>query len=96
MSTKRPVGRLTATHKKDRSGLCAFTFADGRQCRTPRSSGHPHLCYFRPYPRNPQTLLSLFPLPNPPRLRPPNPPTPTNPLDRRRRVILRASMVWLL
>ena len=37
MSTKRP---------KDRSGLCAFAFADGRQCRTPRRSGHPHLCYF--------------------------------------------------
>jgi hypothetical protein len=55
MSTKRPVGRstatqdkdrFTATHKKDRSGLCAFTFADGRQCRTPRRSGHLHLCYF--------------------------------------------------
>lgn len=37
MSTKRP---------KDRSGLCAFTFADGRQCRTPRRSGHLHLCAF--------------------------------------------------
>src|ERR1700687_5274955 len=46
MSTKRSVGRFTATNKKDRSGLCAFTFADGRQCRTPRRSGHPHLCYF--------------------------------------------------
>ena len=46
MSTKRPVGRFTATNKKDRSGLCAFSFADGRQCRTPRRSGHPHLCYF--------------------------------------------------
>ena len=31
---------------KDRSRLCAFSFADGRQCRTPRRSGHPHLCYF--------------------------------------------------
>ncbi len=31
---------------KDRSRLCVFTFADGRQCRTPRRSGHPHLCYF--------------------------------------------------
>lgn len=30
---------------KDRSGLCAFTFADGRQCRSLRCSGHPHLCY---------------------------------------------------
>jgi hypothetical protein len=46
MSTKRSVGRLTATNKKDRSGLCAFTFADGRQCRTPRRSGHQHLCCF--------------------------------------------------
>jgi hypothetical protein len=46
MSTKRSVGRFTATNKMDRSGLCAFTFADGRQCRTPRRSGHPHLCYF--------------------------------------------------
>src|SRR5713101_4130268 len=40
------VGRLTATNKKDRSRLCAFTFADGRQCRSPRCSGHLHLCYF--------------------------------------------------
>jgi|GEM_PF-1121208 len=56
MSTNRSVGRITATQekvrstsksKKDRStNLCAFTFADGRQCRTPRRSGHPHLCYF--------------------------------------------------
>ena len=30
---------------KDRSRLCAFPFADGRQCRTPRRSGHQHLCY---------------------------------------------------
>jgi len=40
------VDRSAATPKKDRSGLCAFTFADGRQCRTPRRSGHPHLCAF--------------------------------------------------
>jgi len=26
--------------------LCSFTFADGRQCRTPRRSGHAHLCYY--------------------------------------------------
>jgi hypothetical protein len=25
--------------------LCAFTFADGRQCRSLRLSGHQHLCY---------------------------------------------------
>jgi hypothetical protein len=33
------------TFMKDRSRLCAFTFADGRQCRSLRLSGHPHLCY---------------------------------------------------
>jgi len=55
MSTNNSVGRSAAAqendrsavnHKKDRSRLCAFTFADGRQCRTPRRSGHQHLCYF--------------------------------------------------
>jgi len=40
------VGRLTATNKTDRSRLCVFTFADGRQCRSPRRSGHHHLCYY--------------------------------------------------
>jgi hypothetical protein len=49
-------GRSTSTQdkvrsafkpKKDRSpNLCTFTFADGRQCRTPRCSGHLHFCYF--------------------------------------------------
>ena len=56
MSTNRSLGRSTSTQqkvrsaykpKKDRSpNLCAFTFADGRQCRMPRRSGHLHLCYF--------------------------------------------------
>jgi len=46
MSTSNAVGRSAATFKKDRSRLCAFTFADGRQCRTPRRSGHQHLCYY--------------------------------------------------
>src|SRR5260370_33691111 len=46
-STVTPkVDRSAVTHKKDRSRLCAFTFADGRHCRTPRRSGHPHLCAF--------------------------------------------------
>ena len=26
--------------------MCSFTFADGRRCRTPRSSGHALFCYF--------------------------------------------------
>jgi len=30
----------------DRPRLCAFTFGDGRRCRTPRRLDHPHLCYF--------------------------------------------------
>ncbi len=37
---------MSANRSKDRSGLCSFTFVDGRQCRTPRSAGHPHLCFF--------------------------------------------------
>jgi hypothetical protein len=31
---------------KDRSSLCSFSFADGRRCRSPRCSDHPHLCSF--------------------------------------------------
>ncbi len=46
MSTSHSVGRSATTFKKDRSRLCAFTFADGRQCRTPRRSGHQHLCHY--------------------------------------------------
>src|SRR6266436_5552206 len=44
MSSLGPVGRSAATLDKDRKSLCRFTFADGRQCRTPRSSHHPHFC----------------------------------------------------
>jgi hypothetical protein len=47
MSTSNSVGRSASKSKKDRSpNLCTFTFADGRQCRTPRCSGHLHFCYF--------------------------------------------------
>jgi hypothetical protein len=47
MSTNHSAGRCVAKPKKDRStNLCAFAFADGRQCRTPRCSGHLHFCYF--------------------------------------------------
>ena len=35
-----------STRSKDRAGLCSFTFADGRHCRTPRYSNHPHLCHY--------------------------------------------------
>ena len=30
---------------KDRVSLCSFTFSDGRRCRTPRISSHPHFCF---------------------------------------------------
>ena len=56
MSTNDSIGRTASTQTKVRSAykpkknrshnLCAFTFADGRQCRTPRCSGHLHFCYF--------------------------------------------------
>ena len=35
-----------STRSKDRAGLCSFTFADGRHCRSPRYSNHPHLCHY--------------------------------------------------
>jgi hypothetical protein len=37
---------MSTSPSKDRSSLCSFTFVDGRQCRSPRSSTHPHLCSF--------------------------------------------------
>ncbi len=35
---------MSSLRPQDRKSLCRFTFADGRQCRTPRSLNHPHLC----------------------------------------------------
>jgi len=35
---------MSSLSPKDRVSLCRFTFADGRRCRTRRSS-HPHFCY---------------------------------------------------
>jgi hypothetical protein len=37
------MSSLTA---KDRVSLCLFTFEDGRRCRTPRISSHPHFCFY--------------------------------------------------
>src|SRR5258706_1550130 len=37
---------MSTNRSKDRSSLCSFTFADGRQCRTPAQTGHPYLCAF--------------------------------------------------
>ena len=36
---------MSTIRSKDRASLCTFTFADGRRCRSPRCSSHPHLCY---------------------------------------------------
>ncbi len=36
---------MSSLRPQDRASLCRFTFADGRQCRTPRSTNHPHFCY---------------------------------------------------
>jgi hypothetical protein len=46
MSANRSVDRSAVAPEKDRSSLCSFSFADGRRCRTPRCSAHPHFCYF--------------------------------------------------
>src|SRR5229473_2355786 len=35
---------MSSLRPQDRKSLCRFTFADGRQCRTPRSRNHPHFC----------------------------------------------------
>src|SRR5271154_3908592 len=36
---------MSSLSPKDRVSLCMFTYADGRRCRTPRTSTHPHFCY---------------------------------------------------
>jgi len=35
---------MSSLRPQDRKSLCRFTFADGRQCRIPRSPGHSRLC----------------------------------------------------
>ena len=35
---------MSSLRPQDRKSLCRFTFADSRQCRTPRSPHHPHFC----------------------------------------------------
>jgi len=35
-----------SANPKDRASLCLFTLADGRRCRTPRTTGHPHFCFY--------------------------------------------------
>jgi hypothetical protein len=35
---------MSSLRPQDRKSLCRFSFANGRQCRTPRSPHHPHFC----------------------------------------------------
>src|SRR5271154_938030 len=35
-----------SSNPKDRASLCLFTFTDGRRCRTPRTTGHLHFCFY--------------------------------------------------
>jgi hypothetical protein len=37
---------MSSLSPKDRVSLCTFTFSDGRRCRTPRISSHPHFCFY--------------------------------------------------
>ena len=37
---------MSSLSPKDRVSLCSFTFSDGRRCRTPPISSHPHLCFY--------------------------------------------------
>ena len=37
---------MSSLNPKDRVSLCLFTFSDGRRCRTPRISSHPHFCFY--------------------------------------------------
>jgi hypothetical protein len=36
---------MASLSPKDRVSLCLFTYEDGRRCRTPRISSHPHFCF---------------------------------------------------
>ena len=37
---------MASLSPKDRVSLCLFSFTDGRRCRTPRISSHPHFCFY--------------------------------------------------
>lgn len=37
---------MASLSPKDRVSLCLFTYEDGRRCRTPRISSHPHFCFY--------------------------------------------------
>ena len=37
---------MSSLSPKDRISLCLFSYEDGRRCRTPRISSHPHFCFY--------------------------------------------------
>src|SRR5260370_12598054 len=37
---------MSSLRQKDRASWCSFSFADGRQCRTPRAAKHPRFCFY--------------------------------------------------
>jgi hypothetical protein len=37
---------MASLSPKDRVSLCLFSYEDGRRCRTPRISNHPHFCFY--------------------------------------------------
>jgi hypothetical protein len=37
---------MSSLSPKDRVSLCLFSYEDGRRCRTPRISSHPHFCFY--------------------------------------------------
>jgi hypothetical protein len=37
---------MSSLNPKDRVSLCLFSYEDGRRCRTPRISSHPHFCFY--------------------------------------------------
>jgi len=37
---------MPSIRPQDRISLCRYSYADERRCRTPRSPGHAHFCYF--------------------------------------------------
>src|SRR6267143_574288 len=51
---------MSSLRPQDRKSLCRFTFADGRQSRTPRSPGHPHPRSARTLAYRSQTLVQTI------------------------------------
>src|SRR5580692_4650168 len=37
---------MPSLNAKDRAPLCLFSYEDGRRCRTPRLTTHPHFCFY--------------------------------------------------